>query len=1334
MSNNTTETYWSIDGVSLQTYAFNISTWGGDAQSVPNLRGDDLTIPYAAGDVWLDKVPDARTISFGMWVIGANEDGTLPVEGSSRELFEKNWRMLKKLMWTPNRQVNLTKRFRDWNTGEIVEATAKAQFAGGLQPTMNGTQRAQFTVQFKLADPFFYGEEKNIEISPYEAEFTNSVPAASPYNTLWGFNPVLQDVIGTPGGGPYSIEFSRQNAYRKNPSPIPEQINRTRPDDTFAKLVYKNAAAPSEGGISNGLTSLVPVTAGEVMKFSARVLLTNRSNSMRLVVQFQDASGNAVGSPVRGTPVTVPKAAGAPETVDIPASSWTKLTATGVTVPAGATRAVLSAVAAAGTGTAWREGRTNYAQNPSFEGSMPLNEVARNKVKNPVFENIPTTPATNIVYTNLALDPDFSKTSGEQILSTNWLSDPSFEVRFGSSWKFVSNSGSVTAQLRSGGAHSGTYYQSFSSTGTTAVGRISTETARVTPAGDITFSMYFKGTNANVVLVVDELESTTKPAISTITSSALTLSSASTWVRHSVTLTNQRSNTINRVTVIVTATGTAMNNIGMDSGQLESGNAPTTFFYYDSPSNVNDSTKYKRVPVSGSSSSTGSGALGEVSWTNNTVGESVKYVSLPRRAAAMSTGVRVAQALNGSGIQYATNTSLTMETLDPGEPAAQGASIYTTVAADVGKTLTVTGYVVVPAGYSAAQDYTSGTVPRGFFIKDNLAAGTAVAPTTAGTHLIRAFITPTAAGQVIRFGGGGAAGTVLRLARLTVVRQRYEGIPFSGDIPVNLDNGNLAYTWSGTFGDSISYVLGTIPVGVSKTPSRTYDIQYHRTLTGGWSLLGTWGLKVIRTGSAVDAAVGVSLGKFPAGRYYVQGYVRIPSTYNSTEDAPATTTEAPRAIGTFATALAPNSTYFQAPDTSGDHTVGGVINLTAADEIMVTGGGLQGQSIDWAAVAVIPISANVNKNIVGNPFSGNPGSAPNNPDISFRWTGTAHNSESVALVPTGLGDPGIALFDDPMPVYQSSTWWADGGASLHGTPRNSLANLNNMRLNPGWLPRAAGTYTLQVQINFPVPLSGQVTTDPRRFLLQAGGTVLTSPSVPNTTGPQTFKWTFTVPTDVTGWDYFMFQTGHADGDVFMDSLLITEGDYSGAYFDGSFGNYKWNGVANNSTSSAVPDVIYANKFSAVQNDCPYDFFTGYGLDTTVPTPPTQYYYAWQGATGASPSDMYAPVTTPYVFDVPGDYLTRKVRFEANAPLSSFTVKNTTDEGVIAMTYGFGTTAGIASIDVDNFVAFSGLQRTSAYVDNSGSYFWFPLKPGQNSILTSGIGTGNLNLYYRPAWL
>jgi len=151
---NTTPTYWSANGESLQTYAKNIETLGGRLKPPP-FRGDDITIPYAPGQRWVPKTADSQVISLAMWVRGYNDDNSQPADVNQK--FMDNWRALRSLLWNPEKQFALQKRF--YVNGVLRSATALAQYESGLEPTMIGRGGAKFVVDLKLADPYFYDDE-----------------------------------------------------------------------------------------------------------------------------------------------------------------------------------------------------------------------------------------------------------------------------------------------------------------------------------------------------------------------------------------------------------------------------------------------------------------------------------------------------------------------------------------------------------------------------------------------------------------------------------------------------------------------------------------------------------------------------------------------------------------------------------------------------------------------------------------------------------------------------------------------------------------------------------------------------------------------------------------------------------------------------------------------------------------------------------------------------------------------------------------------------------------------------------------------------------------------
>lgn len=155
----TTEEYWDVEGTALNTLAKNIRTLGGRS-GVPPLRGSNFPVPYRPGTIWRAKFPDERVVSLAMWVLGCDDDGVVPATGTlQRTKFNENWRALKRLFYQDQRQITLTKRWRE--TSGLITASALAQMVPGsqMEPTMMGRNGASFMVDLLLADPFFYSAD-----------------------------------------------------------------------------------------------------------------------------------------------------------------------------------------------------------------------------------------------------------------------------------------------------------------------------------------------------------------------------------------------------------------------------------------------------------------------------------------------------------------------------------------------------------------------------------------------------------------------------------------------------------------------------------------------------------------------------------------------------------------------------------------------------------------------------------------------------------------------------------------------------------------------------------------------------------------------------------------------------------------------------------------------------------------------------------------------------------------------------------------------------------------------------------------------------------------------
>ncbi len=161
----TTTEWWSIDGVSLHEYGWNVATVGGSRYDIPVRRGNNITLAKRPGQIFRPgKVADSRTVELIMWVLGVD-----PVTGASVAdptlRWNDSWEYLRRLVWKPSgTQVNLTRRWNLTvnNVKTLVSATAKAEISDSMAPTMTGRHRADFTMRLLLADPYFYGDQQEV--------------------------------------------------------------------------------------------------------------------------------------------------------------------------------------------------------------------------------------------------------------------------------------------------------------------------------------------------------------------------------------------------------------------------------------------------------------------------------------------------------------------------------------------------------------------------------------------------------------------------------------------------------------------------------------------------------------------------------------------------------------------------------------------------------------------------------------------------------------------------------------------------------------------------------------------------------------------------------------------------------------------------------------------------------------------------------------------------------------------------------------------------------------------------------------------------------------------
>jgi hypothetical protein len=168
----TNQELWYYNGTALQSPygAWNIATMGGSRFGIPVYRGQNIPVPYRAGQNWRAKYPDSRTVTLTMWAEGLGSAAGFP-SADQRLGFNNNIQQLRDLFFNNGASGSVQGQLqRNWywtqnGTPTLVASTAMAEIAGSMDPTMNGRTSASFSVDLLLADPYFYGAQRTQAIT-----------------------------------------------------------------------------------------------------------------------------------------------------------------------------------------------------------------------------------------------------------------------------------------------------------------------------------------------------------------------------------------------------------------------------------------------------------------------------------------------------------------------------------------------------------------------------------------------------------------------------------------------------------------------------------------------------------------------------------------------------------------------------------------------------------------------------------------------------------------------------------------------------------------------------------------------------------------------------------------------------------------------------------------------------------------------------------------------------------------------------------------------------------------------------------------------------------------
>lgn len=156
---------WYFNGYSLCTDEWNVERVL-EGLGVPGYRGSNIQVPFENGLRHIKKRYKSKQLILSMWVRGAN-----------MEIMDDNIDYLTKLFGMRG-QHTLRRIMR---SGEIREAQAEVYGPVSFVPKRPGY--CKFSVEFELADPFFYGTDLTSQtkaIGSTEVAWTHSNPGTAP--------------------------------------------------------------------------------------------------------------------------------------------------------------------------------------------------------------------------------------------------------------------------------------------------------------------------------------------------------------------------------------------------------------------------------------------------------------------------------------------------------------------------------------------------------------------------------------------------------------------------------------------------------------------------------------------------------------------------------------------------------------------------------------------------------------------------------------------------------------------------------------------------------------------------------------------------------------------------------------------------------------------------------------------------------------------------------------------------------------------------------------------------------------------------------------------------
>lgn len=377
---------------------------------------------------------------------------------------------------------------------------------------------------------------------------------------------------------------------------------------------------------------------------------------------------------------------------------------------------------------------------------------------------------------------------------------------------------------------------------------------------------------------------------------------------------------------------------------------------------------------------------------------------------------------------------------------------------------------------------------------------------------------------------------------------------------------DLTPAWTGTANASASVMNGVGVAGVTHFAGRAVISSTYPKSSGSKSL------RIIPTGTAATSTNGAVVFTPVLGKVYTAlATVHLLAAQTGSPDADARRI----IVGNQGNVQARSS---QAPNAPGAYPLSLTFTGDGVNPIRLTNGAAAGNGDVWWDDLLV-----VEGEYDGAYFDG--ATPLMDGDLTTVWTGTAHASASVV---NGVGVAGVAAG-----VAVGSTSWVGAGArSLRAMPVSTSSDVDILAVPA---VTAGKTFTLLATVRSEETLLGAPAIGVRTY---NGSSPEAKVAIPLAPGVNDLRLTFVASPGTTNGSIRLWRNNLAN-EIWVDSIMLIEGDYAGTYFDGAtpdsdaadyeivgkqLEEYAWTGAANASTSTyrtglvvAVPDPVEYEK-------------------------------------------------------------------------------------------------------------------------------------------------------------